>query len=84
MTQPGQTSGGLLGRVLPRSPQRPDGPPLVTWWEAPAGGGRYTAAPLGRDVQPQWFVHIAFPDDSRFEFRDAQAEQSVVTAYANL
>ncbi|MFI9811303.1 hypothetical protein [Saccharothrix variisporea] len=84
LTQPEQPSGGLLGKVLTRSPQRPDGPPLVMWWEAPAGDARYTAAPLGREVQPRWFVRVAFPDGSRFEFRDAQAEQSVVTAYANL
>ncbi len=79
-------SGGLLGRV--RSPgqsqSQPDVPPLVTWWEAPVGTARFLAVPLGRQVQPEWFVRVEFSDGSAFEFRDAQAEQSVRTAYANL
>jgi hypothetical protein len=74
--------GGLLGRV--RGPQR-EIPPLITWWEAPVSAARrFVAVPLGRQVQPEWFVRVEFADGSAFDFRDAQAEQSVRTAYANL
>ncbi|GAA3845188.1 hypothetical protein GCM10022243_09370 [Saccharothrix violaceirubra] len=75
-------ASGLLGHFRTRG--APEGPPLVTLWEGPAGVPRYTAVPLGRQVRPEWFVRIAFPDGSRFEFRDAQAERSVRTAYLNL
>ncbi|WP_157529157.1 hypothetical protein [Nocardia sp. NRRL S-836] len=74
--------GGLLSRV--RGSQR-EVPPLVTWWEAPVSvARRFVAVPLGRQVQPEWFVRVEFADGSAFDFRDPQAEQSVRTAYANL
>jgi hypothetical protein len=75
-------SGGLLGRV--RGPQD-DVPALVTWWEAPVGVvRRFVAVPLGRLVDPEWFVRVEFADGSAFDFRDPKAEQSVQTAYLNL
>lgn len=74
--------GGFLG--LGRRQERAV-PPLVTWWEAPVGAvRRFLAVPLGRLVQPEWFVRVEFTDGSAFDFRDGQAEQSVRTAYANL
>ena len=76
--------GGLLGRVRTRASE-PTRPPFATWWEAPVGTiHRFTAAPLGRLVQPEWFVGVEFRDGSAFSFRDPNAEQSVRTAYANL
>ncbi|ONI80173.1 hypothetical protein ALI22I_43015 [Saccharothrix sp. ALI-22-I] len=77
-------SGGLLGRVRALGQSQPDVAPLVTWWDAPVGTARLEAVPLGRQVGPEWFVRIGFPDGSTFEFRDAQAEQSIRTAHANL
>ncbi|MGW4114071.1 hypothetical protein ACWEFJ_24645 [Actinosynnema sp. NPDC004786] len=77
-------SGGLLGRVRGLGQSSPDVPPLVTWWESPVAAARLQAVPLGRLARPEWFVRIAFPDGSTFEFRDAQAEQSIRTAHANL
>jgi hypothetical protein len=76
-------SGGLLGRVRSIGQSR-DVPPLVTWWEAPVTSARFTPVPLGRHVRPEWFVRVAFGDGSAFDFRDAQAEQSVRTAYVNI
>ncbi|MBB5802846.1 hypothetical protein F4560_002614 [Saccharothrix ecbatanensis] len=76
-------SGGLLGRVRSLGQSQPDAPALVTWWEGPVTTARPEAVPLGRAVQPEWFVRLAFADGSTFEFRDAQAEQSVRTAHAN-
>ena len=75
---------GFLGMM--RRPSRDeDAPPLVTWWEAPVNAvRRFSAMPLGRLVQPEWFVRVEFTDGSAFDFRDSQAEQSVRTAYANL
>ncbi|MEU5693288.1 hypothetical protein [Actinosynnema sp. NPDC020468] len=81
---PEPSSAGLVGRVLSRGPRQPDTPPLTTWWEAPAHHATYTATPLGRADQPEWFVRITFPDNSHFEFRDPHAEQSITTAHANL
>jgi hypothetical protein len=76
--------GGFLGKMR-RQGQDRTGPPLVTWWEAPVGAvRRFSAVPLGRLVQPEWFVRVEFTDGSAFDFRDGQAEQSVRTAYANL
>ncbi|MFI9010940.1 hypothetical protein ACIGNX_27250 [Actinosynnema sp. NPDC053489] len=77
-------SGGLLGRVRTLGQSSPDVPPLVTWWEAPVTTARLHAVPLGRQARPEWFVRLAFSDGSTFEFRDAQAEQSIRTAHANL
>jgi hypothetical protein len=77
-------SGGLLGRVRAMGQSQSDIPALVTWWDALVGTARLQAVPLGREVRPEWFVRIGFRDGSMFEFRDAQAEQSVRTAYANL
>jgi hypothetical protein len=74
--------GGVLGRV--RGPQR-EVPALVTWWEAPVNAARrFVAVPLGRQVQPEWFVRVEFTDGSAFDFRDHHSTQSVQTAYANL
>ncbi|HEX6343552.1 hypothetical protein [Umezawaea sp.] len=81
LTAPAPT-GGLLGRVRTLGQDR-DAPPLVTWWESPVTA-RFRAVPLGRRVEPEWFVRVEFTDGSTFDFRDANAEQSVVTAYANL
>jgi hypothetical protein len=75
-------TGGLLGRVRTLGQDR-EAPPLVTWWESPVTA-RFRAVPLGRQVRPEWFVRVEFADGSAFDFRDANAEQSVVTAYANL
>jgi hypothetical protein len=73
---------GLLG--WGRGSQR-DVPRLVTWWEAPVSAARrFVAVPLGRLVEPQWFVRVEFTDGSAFDFRDPQAEQSVRTACANM
>jgi len=81
ITEPAPT-GGLLGLVRNRGPEK-EVPPLVTWWESPVNA-RFRAVPLGRQVKPEWFVRVEFPDGSAFDFRDTNAEQSVVTAYANL
>ncbi|WP_143035810.1 hypothetical protein [Lentzea fradiae] len=78
--EPGR--GGLFTRS--REPKR-EVAPLVTWWEAPVGAARrFVAVPLGRAVEPEWFVRVEFADGSAFDFRDPRAEQSVRTAYANL
>jgi hypothetical protein len=82
--EPGN-DGGLLGRVRGIRQQKVTTAPLVTWWEAPVNVVRqFLAVPLGRLVTPEWFVRVEFVDGSAFDFRDAQAEQSVRTAYANL
>ncbi|GLY50620.1 hypothetical protein [Lentzea sp. NBRC 102530] len=72
--------GGLFSRSRETQAE-----PLITWWEAPVSAARrFVAVPLGRLVEPEWFVRVEFADGSAFDFRDPQAEQSVRTAYANL
>lgn len=74
---------GLLGRVRALGQTR-DIPPLVTWWEAPITAiGRFTPAPLGRHVRPEWFIRLEFADGSTFDLRDDNAEQAVRTIHAN-